>query len=171
MKKAVFLDRDNTINEDPGYLHDPGDVVLKKGAGEAIRMLKDAGFLIIVVSNQSGVGRGYFGTDAVEAVNRRVAELLSAYGAEPHAFYYCPHTPEEDCVCRKPEIGLFLEAGRDFEIDTQGSYMVGDKMSDVEFGKKAGIRSILLSEKSDCGGADYCAKDLADAAGIILSRR
>jgi len=131
---AVFLDRDGTIVEDPGYLHDPAAVRLLPGAAAAIRRLNATGWPVVVVSNQSGIARGLFTETDYRAVERRVAELLAAEGARLDASFFCPHHPEftGPCPCRKPGTKLFEDARRALGIDLRRSWFVGDRPSDVE---------------------------------------
>jgi len=131
---AVFLDRDGTIVEDPGYLHDPAAVRLLPGAAAAIRRLNATGWPVVVVSNQSGIARGLFTETDYRAVERRVAELLAAEGAGLDASFFCPHHPEftGPCPCRKPGTKLFEDARRALGIDLRRSWFVGDRPSDVE---------------------------------------
>lgn len=151
MKRAVFLDRDGTINEEKDYLHRIEDFVFIPGAVEALRRLHHAGFFLVVVTNQSGVARGYFDLSAVERLHRHLEEELARAGARIDAFYLCPHHPEEgvgdyriDCDCRKGRPGMLLQAARDHDIDLSSSFMIGDKLSDIEAGKAAGCRSLLV---------------------------
>ena len=146
---AVFLDRDGTINIDPGYLGDPDSVELYDGVAEGIYKLKVIhNFKIIVISNQSGITRGLITEKDVKAVNNRINELLSSHSTSIDSFYYCPFHPEfdheEKCKCRKPSPDMIFQAARDFDIDLTKSYMVGDTASDIECGKNAGIKSILI---------------------------
>lgn len=132
---AAFLDRDGTIIEDVDYISRPENVRLLPGAAEAIRSLNDAGVPVIVVSNQSGIGRGYFTYEDFERVQARVEELLRAEGnAHLHAVYICPHAPSDPsaCSCRKPSVGLFQRAALEHELDLAGSWFAGDKWRDVE---------------------------------------
>lgn len=145
-KKAVFLDRDGVINVEKGYLHRVEELEFIPGAAEAVRLLKDAGFLVIVVTNQSGVARGFYSLREVEQLHRHMEQELAACGARVDAWYVCPHHPDHDgpCSCRKPLPGLLLQAANDFRIDLAGSYLVGDKLSDLEAGLAAGCRAILV---------------------------
>ncbi len=138
-KIAVFLDRDGTINEEVGFLGEEDRVKLLPGVGESIRKINLRGLLVVVVTNQSGVGRGYFTLEDLERVNRKVEELLAYKGAWIDAFYFCPHRPEEGCTCRKPQPGLYQKATQDLQIDLGSSYNVGDSIRDLEAGRKAGI--------------------------------
>ena len=146
---AVFLDRDGTINFDPGYIKDPSQIVILPGVAEGIRMLKnDFGFKIIVISNQAGISKGLMTHSDVEAVNNKVNELLSAENAAIDSFYFCPFHPDfdppEKTICRKPSPFMIVQASEEHNIDLQGSYMIGDKASDVESGLNAGVKTILL---------------------------
>ncbi len=145
-RPAVFLDRDGTIVEDPGFLHEPGKVRLLPGAAAAIHRLNEAGFLVVTVSNQSGIARGLYDATAYHAVQRRLSELLAAHGARLDASYFCPHHPEvgPPCPCRKPGTGLFLAAREALGIDLARSFWVGDRLSDVDPARTLGGRGILV---------------------------
>ena len=158
MSFAVFLDRDGTLIEDRHFLGDPDGVELLPNAVEGLRRLRDLGAALVVVTNQSGVGRGYFDEDAVEAVNARIAQLLAAEGVELAGVYVCPHGPDDGCACRKPAPGLLLRAGEELGLDLGASYLVGDAERDAEAARRAGATAILL-------GRD--AADLLEAAELI----
>ncbi|GHU89451.1 D,D-heptose 1,7-bisphosphate phosphatase [Clostridia bacterium] len=145
MNRAVFLDRDGTIIKDCHYLKDPAQVELLPGVAEALRELKRRGFLLILVSNQSGIARGYFTERDLQAVQDRLNAVLSEHGAALDGAYNCPHAPDDDCGCRKPKIGMALAAKRDFDLDLSESYMVGDKQSDIEFGRNFGAKAAFYS--------------------------
>lgn len=138
--KAVFLDRDNTLIYDPGYIHRPEDVALLYGVGEGLSLLKEAGYLLIVVSNQSGIGRGYYREEDFWAVNFKLQELLKSYGVQIDDFFFCPHRPEEGCRCRKPNTLLVEKAAEKWGIDVSESFVVGDKDSDLELAFRAGCK-------------------------------
>lgn len=144
--RAVFFDRDGTLNIDPGYIGHPDSVQLYPDVPQAVEALKDLGFKLIVVSNQSGIARGYFTSADVDAVNNRINELLEN---RIDAFYYCPYHPDfsspDECLCRKPSPQMVLKAAEDFQVDLNGSYFVGDMISDIECGIKAGVKTILLT--------------------------
>jgi histidinol-phosphate phosphatase family protein len=135
---AVFLDRDGTVNVDYGFVCKPEDVKLLPGVVEAIRKLNKAGIPVFIISNQSGVGRGYYTVDDVKAVNEEIRRQLAEKGARVEDFYYCPHAPEEDCECRKPKIGLIQQAEEESDLDLKHIYTIGDKLSDVELAHNAG---------------------------------
>jgi D-glycero-D-manno-heptose 1,7-bisphosphate phosphatase len=149
LHRAVFLDRDGTLVDDPppGYLHEPGRVRLVPGAAEAVRRLNEAGWLVVTVSNQSGIARGIHDAAAYAAVQRRLAELLAAHGAHLDAAYFCPHHPQftGPCDCRKPGVRLFREAQAALGIDFARSFWVGDRLSDVEPARALGGRAILVA--------------------------
>lgn len=146
--RAVFLDRDGTLNFDPGYLGDPDKVKLFPGVSKGLSRLKKNNFLLIVISNQSGVTRGLITEEDVKAVNIRINEILKADNISIDAFYYCPYHPEFDppdkCECRKPSPQMVLQAAEDFQIDLSKSYFIGDTQSDIECGINAGVKTILV---------------------------
>ncbi|MPZ13117.1 MAG: HAD-IIIA family hydrolase [Chloroflexi bacterium] len=151
---AVFLDKDGTLIDDVPYNVDPGRVVLTKGAIEGLRLLHAAGFRLVIVTNQSGVARGLFPESALVAVEERLRELLASAGVPLVGFYYCPHHPDgvvrayaRACGCRKPEPGLILRAADELRLDLARSWTIGDISSDVEAGRRAGVRSILLEAR------------------------
>ena len=146
MNKAFLLDRDGTINVDTGYVGEPEKVELLPGAARSIRKMNEAGYLVIVISNQSGVARGYFTMEDVHRVNQRINELLAAEGAHIDAFYVCPHLKgaavkkfDLDCLCRKPKTGLFRQAMEEYDLDPELCYACGDKARDVERLPELGI--------------------------------
>lgn len=145
---AVFLDRDGTLIDDVGYISDPSDVRLVPGAADALQALRAAGFRLVVVSNQSALGRGLVTQEQADAVHQRFVEELERAGGQLDAAYYCPHTPEERCDCRKPLPGLIIDAARELELDLERSFMVGNSDVDVAAGKAAGCRAILLADSS-----------------------
>jgi D-glycero-D-manno-heptose 1,7-bisphosphate phosphatase len=164
-RRAVFLDRDGTIVEDPGFLHEPGKVRLLPGAGEAIHQLNQAGWLVITVSNQAGIARGLYDTAAYSAVQRRLVELLATHDARLDAAYFCPHHPEftGPCECRKPGLKLFRDATAALGLDLTQSRWVGDRLSDVAPARKLGGRALLVETGH---GATHVGK--ARALGIAV---
>jgi D-glycero-D-manno-heptose 1,7-bisphosphate phosphatase len=143
-KKAVFLDRDGTLNFDPGYISQPENLSLLPGVGEGLSLLKKAGYLLIVVSNQSGVARGIIPHENLTLIHNKLNELLLPWNVAVDYFSLCIHHPEEDCECRKPKPRLILDAARLFGIDVSQSYMIGDRLSDVGAGHAAGCKGSLL---------------------------
>lgn len=186
---AVFLDRDGTISEEVDYLDNPDMLRLIPRAAEAIRLINESGLLAVVVTNQSGVARGYFTEPVLKDVHNRMELLLKAEGARIDKIYYCPHHPEVglpeyllDCDCRKPGTGMMEAAEKEFKIDVRGSYVVGDKIIDIEMAHKAGARGILVmtgygrEELKSLSSErkvwpDHIADDLYDAVKWILSQR
>lgn len=141
---AVFLDRDGTLNVEKEYVFRYEDWEWIPGAVEGLKELGKMGFKLVVVSNQSGVARGYYARADMEELHRRVGEDLKSQGVTIAGFYYCPHGPGEGCACRKPEPGMILHAAKDLDIDLSRSFMVGDKAIDVEAGRRAGVRTFLV---------------------------
>jgi D-glycero-D-manno-heptose 1,7-bisphosphate phosphatase len=176
-KRAVFLDRDGTINVEKDYLFRTEDFRFIEGAPAAIRRLREAGFLVIVVTNQSGVARGYFSLEDVERLHRHLQRELARFGTRIDDFYLCPHHPGfgDECDCRKGRPGMLLRAADEYNIDLEKSFMVGDKAADIEAGKRAGCCSLLVLTgygAAEAAGLDGVPRfpDLARAADFILSR-
>ncbi len=145
-RPAVFVDRDGTLVEDPGYLHRPEDVRLLSGAAAAVARLNQAGYLVVIITNQSGIARGLYDETAYDAVQGRLAELLAARGARFDGAHHCPHHPSVGgpCACRKPGTRLYEDAAAALGIDFRRSWLVGDKMSDVEAAAALGGRALLV---------------------------
>ena len=140
----MFLDRDGTLIEEREYLHHPGQVALFPGAGAALRQLQDAGFLLFIVTNQSGVGRGYFSLADVENVHRHLTEQLAKEGVRFEKIYFAPEAPEQPSRGRKPSPQFLFDARDGFGVDLARSYIIGDKISDLECGWNAGVKKSLL---------------------------
>ena len=174
-RPAVFLDRDGTIIRDVDYLTRVEEIELLPGATGAMRRLREAGFLLIVVTNQSAVARGWLQQGQIPVIHDALDEMLGPEAA-PDAYYYCPHLPggpmEEygvECDCRKPSPGMLNEAVAEWNVDLGASYMVGDSARDVAAGQAVGCFSVMVGPK-DCPEADARARDLAKATEIILQR-
>lgn len=148
MRPAVFLDRDGTIIVDKGYMKEPADIEFFPGVPEAIAALNRAGYLVICVSNQSGIARGMMTSAEVVRFNDEMVRQLAAQGARIDACYFCPHHPDDTCECRKPAIGMFRQAIKEFAIDVERSWMIGDKESDIEFGKNAGLKTRKVTRET-----------------------
>lgn len=155
-RAAIFLDKDGTLVDDIPYNVDPALVRLAPGAAEGTAALHDAGYLLVVVSNQSGVARGYFDEKSLGPVGNRLEELLGAAGAKLAGFYYCPHHPEGivpaysvGCQCRKPRPGMLLAAADDLGIDLSSSWLIGDILDDIEAGRTAGCRTVLIKNGNE----------------------
>lgn len=172
--RAVFVDRDGTINDNSaGATYRVQDFKFLPYAIRGLRMLTThSDFKIIVVTNQSGIGRGQYSERDTRALHRWLIRTLAGKGVRIDKIYHCPHTPEDRCVCRKPEIGMFLQAVRDFGISLNHSYMIGDDPRDVIAGREANITTIKIGDRMPQDGVKlephYYAKDLKDAAGIII---
>lgn len=145
IKKAVFLDRDGTLIEDRGYMKSTDPIVFLPGIIEALQKLTEMQYELVVVSNQSGIGRGLVSENDVLCINKMLSHLLGPFGIQIAAFYFCPHHPDDNCECRKPKPGMLLRALKERGIDRSQSFMVGDKLSDAEAGIAAGITPVLIS--------------------------
>ena len=168
--KAVFIDKDGTLVEDVPYNVDPARIALARNASQAIREVAERGYRVIVVSNQPGAALGFFSEGALKDVEERLRKLLPALDG----FYYCPHLPEAGCACRKPAPGLLERAAREHGVALEHSWMIGDILDDVEAGRRAGCRTILLDNGNEtewrigeARSPDYIARDLSQAAAII----
>ncbi len=153
--RAIFIDRDGTINIDKDYLTDPDQIEFIEKSPEAISLANRLGLKVIVISNQSGVARGLMTLQQVESVNERLVDMLRGRGARVDAVYYCPHHPSNGytCRCRKPDIGMLLKARERFDVDLSSSFVVGDKWSDVKCGENAGAMTSLVM--TGYGRSDY----------------
>ena len=147
MQKAVFLDRDGVINVDKSYVYKQEDFQFCEGVFEALRHFKHLGYLLIIVTNQSGIGRGYYREEDFQSLSAWMKQELSHENITIDAIYHCPHAPEVGCECRKPKSGMFQEAIRDFDIDVRASWMIGDKQSDIEAALGAGIEQTIMLGK------------------------
>lgn len=164
--RGVFFDRDGTLIVDYGYLSSPEQVEFVPGAIDVLRALQNRNFLLVVVSNQSGVGRGLITQEQAAAVEERFRALLNENGIGLAGAYYCPHAPDAACECRKPEPGLLRRAAQDLHIDLAQSYMVGDKVSDYEAGEAAGCRAVLIAKQAATPGR-LTISDLRDLLALI----
>jgi D-glycero-D-manno-heptose 1,7-bisphosphate phosphatase len=183
VNKAVFLDRDGTIVEDIGYMNSPDQIQFIPGAIEAIKKLNQAGYKVVVITNQAGVARGLITEDMLQTIDKTLHKFILNGGAHLDGLYYCPHHPEhgtypykQACECRKPHPGLIKRAHRDLDVDLSRSFMIGDKATDVEAGKRAGTKTILvlsgrgLQEKNRLKDTpDKIADNLGQAVDWILS--
>jgi len=184
LSPAVFVDRDGTINEEVVYLESAEKLRLLDGVDRGMRSLKEAGYKLIIVTNQAGVARGFFGEEMVREIHGEIRRRLLRAGVEIDGIYYCPHHPDFDshaCDCRKPKTGMLLQAATDHGIDLRKSYMIGDKLIDIQTGQNAGCKNILVLtgygrdtlDELDGSGAkpDFVAADFRSAAVWILSQR
>lgn len=182
--KAVFLDKDGTLIEDVPYNVDPALIRFTPGAETALRQLTGAGYRLVIISNQSGVARGYFPESALLTVEQKLCQMLREIGVRLDGFYYCPHFPVgsvaayvKECDCRKPAPGLILQAAHELNINLAQSWMVGDILNDVEAGKRAGCKTVLLDNGhetewvlNELRQPDYTAPTLSEAATAILGQ-
>lgn len=187
MNRGVFLDRDGTINEEVGYLHEPERVLLINGAAKAVKRLNDCGLVVICVSNQAGVAKGFYPIEAVNEVNKRIETLLAAEGAFLDGIYFCPHHPTEGdppyraiCHCRKPSPGMLEDAARTYNIELRHSYLVGDRLTDIQTAQNVGLKGILVLtgygasefevlKKNHDNYPDHICNDLSAAVDWIIA--
>jgi len=160
VRRALFVDRDGTLNPDLHYLKDADRLELLRGVGRGLGVARDHGFLVVCVTNQSGIERGFYTTEDVARIHARLNALLRAEGAQVDAFYYCPHAPETGCPCRKPRTGLFEDARRDWNIDFASSAIVGDRALDIQAGRSIGLLTAIVPPRHL---AAKVAQELADA--------
>ncbi|HEX5411458.1 MAG TPA: HAD family hydrolase [Terriglobia bacterium] len=186
LRPAIFLDRDGTVTDEVGYINHISRAKIYPYAPEAVRLLKSTGLPVIIVTNQSGVGRGYFNEELVDQVHRMVQDTLQAAGTSMDAFYFCPHHPgaviekyRQECRCRKPAPGMPEQAAEQFGIDLSASYVVGDTYRDMQMGFNIGARTVLLMTGYGRGEYEYrrqnwprmphvIAEDLLGAARLVL---
>ncbi|HEV2282382.1 MAG TPA: HAD family hydrolase [bacterium] len=177
-RRAVFVDRDGVLMRDVNHLTSPSQIEILPGVPESLRRLRDAGWAVVVITNQSVVARGMVTEEGLREIHEALQSRLRSRGAALDAIYYCPHHPEGAvaayriaCDCRKPRAGLLLRAAADLGIDLGASVMVGDAASDIEAGRRAGCRTVLLGAAGETGAtrADHVATDLASAADWILA--
>lgn len=171
LKRAVFLDRDGTINVDKEYLIESADFEFIDGVPESLKKLQDAGFLLVIVTNQSGIARGYFNSQQVDSLHCYMESLLAGYDISLSGIYICPHHPTcgqgeylVDCECRKGKPGLLLQAAKELNIDLPHSFMIGDKLADIQAGTAAGCRTYLVKTGY---GKDFAAVAATYGAEIV----
>lgn len=177
LSKVVFLDRDGTIIEDKVFLGNPEEIEFFPGSVEAIKILKKLGYRIVVISNQSGIGRGILTEKMVKEVNVRFLQSLKEKGARVDALYFCPHHPDDYCNCRKPKTGLIERAEAELELDLKNAVVIGDHLCDIQLGKNIGAKTILVltghgkKEIDELKNAnvkpDFIADDLLDAVNWV----
>lgn len=172
-KKALFLDRDGTLNHDIGYTNKVEDLKIHEGVIDGLHFALNKGYILVIVTNQSGIGRGYYTIDNMFEFNQALCRELNKYEIQIKKIYYCPHSPEENCKCRKPSSELVIKASREFNIDISRSYFIGDRYSDVLCGFNAGCHTIFV----ETGGSklesdskikpDYIIKNLTELKYIL----
>lgn len=173
-RRFVLVDRDGTLHEEAGYVLEPDQLRLIPGSAAALRELRELGLGIVVVTNQSPVGRGWLSTSELDRIHERLSELLAAEGASVDDYYVCPHRPEDGCGCRKPRTGLATRAAEDHGFDPTQAFVVGDHRGDVEMGRRIGARTFLVRTghgRDELAAAepfaDHVVSDLAAAAALI----
>lgn len=176
-KHYILLDRDGTIIKEKNYLSAPEDVELLNRASEGLRLLQSMGLGLVVVSNQSGVGRGFFDEQRLSEIHHRLQELLEKSGVNLHKIYYCPHIPDDNCHCRKPNPGLIEIAAQELGFNPLDSFVIGDKPCDIELGQRVGATTLLVRTgygaefaKSNQINPDYIVDDLWEAAQVICQK-
>ena len=174
MDRVVILDRDGTIVRNRHYLSDPAGLELLPGAAEGLRALHEQSFRLVVITNQSGVGRGLFSLEQLQAMNVRLLQMVDNIGGRIERIYVCPHRPDENCGCRKPGTQLLLQAASELAFDPARAVVIGDKPSDVEFGRRVGALTMLIAaqERLDASPSscpDHVVRDLRDAASVLLA--
>jgi D-glycero-D-manno-heptose 1,7-bisphosphate phosphatase len=174
-KRFVILDRDGTLIAERNYLSSPDGVELLANTAAGLRRFKELGWGRLIVTNQSGVGRGYFGSDAVDAIHSRMVDLFAQCGAEIDDIYVCPHAPEDDCECRKPKPGLVLRAAGDWGFEPSECVFVGDKACDVDLGRALGGLTILVltgygkqHHQDGLARPDFVVRDLNEAVDVVM---
>jgi D-glycero-D-manno-heptose 1,7-bisphosphate phosphatase len=176
-KRFVILDRDGTLIVERNYLADPAGVELLPGAAAGLRLLREAGLGLVVVTNQSGVGRGLFSEQTLGRIHDRLRELLTSESVTLDGVFYCPHTPDDACGCRKPKAELVERAAREFGFEPHDSFVIGDNVVDVELGRTIGATTILVETgygrtvaRNGTARPDFVVADLKAAAGLIAAR-
>ena len=168
----VVLDRDGTVIVERNYLSDPDQVELIPGAGSSLLALSRLGLGLLIATNQSGIGRGYFDQARLEQVHQRLNTLLAAEGVQLDAIYFCPHLPEDSCSCRKPETGMMERAAGQIGLDPSVSFVVGDNQTDIDLGRRMGATTLLVrtgygARVEATAQSDYVVDDITDAASVI----
>lgn len=174
MPRLVLIDRDGTINVERHYLSAPEQIELIPQAAEGIKLLRELGMRVVIVTNQSAIGRGYFDSAKLDKIHNRLNEVLKEARTKVDAIYFCPHTPEENCDCRKPLTKMAAQAARDFNAELSESFVIGDNVGDIELGKNIGATTILVrtghgtrTELEKKTQPDYTVENLFEAAHLI----
>lgn len=173
MRKAVIMDRDGVLVEDPGYVHKIGDFRLVDNAAEGLKLLK--GYKLFIITNQSGIGRGFYTPEDFNNFNAHMINELKKRGIKIEKTYFCPHKPEDSCRCRKPKTKFLKTIEKEFGINLKNSFVVGDKKNDIEMGRSEGCKTVLVltghgAKSKNEANPDYFAEDLLDAAQWIVNQ-
>lgn len=168
VSKVVFLDRDGVLNENVPYLHEIDKLQIKSGVLTGLKLLKEANFKLVIVTNQQGIGLGYYTKEDFFKLNGKMLSIFSENGIVIDKIYFCPHSMAENCECRKPKIGMFLKAKTDLNVDMNSSFMIGDSSCDIEAGNAAGVKTILISEDSKSFGQTKLVSNFELAVSFIL---
>jgi histidinol-phosphate phosphatase family protein len=167
-RDVIILDRDGTFLDDPGYLDDPAALRFLPGAGAALRCLHERGYRLVVITNQSGVGRGLFSLARLQEIHRRLTEMVEEAGSRLEGIYACPHVPDAGCDCRKPQDGLFRQAASELGFEASSAIVIGDRLSDMLLGRRVGAPAILVGgDPAATAAADFVAADLAAAVEVV----
>ena len=165
MNKAIFLDRDGTINVDYGYVHEIDKLEFIPGVIEGLKILQDMGYLLIIVTNQSGIGRGMYDLKAYRKFNRYMLKELEKHDIHITDVFMCPHTDEDNCECRKPKLKMYYDAIKKYDIDVENSYTIGDRPRDISLCKKEKVKGILISQEEN---KEYLCKDSLYQAALYI---
>jgi histidinol-phosphate phosphatase family protein len=175
-RRAVFLDRDDTLCKDVPYCRRPEDLHLLPGAGEAVSRLNKAGFAVVVITNQSGIARGWLTEEILVSIHEKMKKDLADLGAKVDGIYHCPHMPDEGCGCRKPKPAMVVRAVSEMDLDPKRSFTIGDRLFDVQLGRNSGTKAILVRAHTPSEElaeaerlADHVSPDLSAAVDWILS--
>lgn len=174
MNRAIFFDRDGTLNVDKGYTHKIKDFELFPGVINGLKLLSKTDYKLIIINNQAGIGKGFYTEKNAENFNKHLKKIVEENGGRINAIYFCPHKPEDNCTCRKPETGMLRKAQENFDLDLNKSFFIGDTTADIETGKRAGCITILVKTglKGKDGKfnveSDFIAENLVEAAEWIL---
>ncbi|MDR1285596.1 MAG: D-glycero-beta-D-manno-heptose 1,7-bisphosphate 7-phosphatase [Campylobacteraceae bacterium] len=165
--KAIFLDRDGVINEDIGYVYKQEDFIFTDGVFEALKYFQKCGYLLFIVTNQSGIARGYYSENDFLSLSQYMLKEFNDNGITITKIYYCPHSPETNCKCRKPNPKMLLDAKKEFNINMSVSWLIGDKISDIEAGLRAGVKNLIYIGEEECANA-HNIKSLKESMKFVL---
>jgi len=178
ISRAVFIDRDGTIAKDVPYCSRPEDFELLPRVAEGIKSVNEHGFKVVVITNQSGIARGYFTEETLAKIHDKMRRELAKQGVHIDAIYYCPHHPDDNCECRKPKPKMLLQAASDLNVDLGQSYVIGDNDMDIEMGKNVGCKTILIGDKAkqremnkQTPCPDYTASSVSAAAQWVIAKQ